>query len=100
MLSKTFIERPILSNVIGIIIVLLGAVSILGLPVAQYPAMTPPTIQVTTNWPGANAKLIQELVGSNIETQVNGVQDMLYMQSYSTDGHLQPNRHVRCWHRP
>jgi hydrophobic/amphiphilic exporter-1 (mainly G- bacteria), HAE1 family len=85
MLSKTFIERPILSNVIGIIIVLLGVVSIFGLPIAQYPAMTPPTIQVSTNWPGANAKLIQELVGSNIETQVNGVQDMLYMQSYSTD---------------
>lgn len=85
MLSKTFIERPILSNVIGIIIVLLGVVSIFGLPVAQYPAMTPPTIQVNTNWPGANAKLVQELVGSNIETQVNGVQDMLYMQSYSTD---------------
>ena len=85
MLSKTFIERPILSNVIGIIIVLLGVVSIFGLPIAQYPAMTPPTIQVTTNWPGANAKLIQQLVGSNIEAQVNGVQDMLYMQSYSTD---------------
>jgi len=47
--------------------------------------MTPPTIQVNTSWPGANAKLIQELVGSNIESQVNGVQDMLYMQSYSTD---------------
>lgn len=85
MFSKIFIERPILSNVIGIIIVLIGAVSIFGLPIAQYPAMTPPTIQVTTNWPGANAKLIQELVGSNIETQVNGVDGMLYMQSYSTD---------------
>ncbi|UOD49723.1 efflux RND transporter permease subunit [Orrella daihaiensis] len=85
MLSKTFIERPILSNVIGIIIVLIGAVSIFGLPVAQYPQMTPPTIQVTTNWPGANAKLIQQLVGSNIENQVNGVQGMLYMQSFSTD---------------
>lgn len=85
MLSKTFIERPILSNVIGIIIVLIGAVSIFGLPVAQYPPMTPPTIQVTTTWPGANAKLIQQLVGSNIENQVNGVQGMLYMQSFSTD---------------
>ena len=85
MLSKIFIERPILSNVIGIIIVLIGAVSIFGLPVAQYPQMTPPTIQVTTNWPGANAKLIQQLVGSNIETQVNGVEGMLYMQSFSTD---------------
>lgn len=85
MLSKTFIERPILSNVIGIIIVLIGAVSIFGLPVAQYPQMTPPTIQVTTSWPGANAKLIQQLVGSNIENQVNGVDGMLYMQSYSTD---------------
>ena len=85
MLSKTFIERPILSNVIGIIIVLIGAVSIFGLPVAQYPQMTPPTIQVTTTWPGANAKLVQQLVGSNIENQVNGVEGMLYMQSYSTD---------------
>jgi HAE1 family hydrophobic/amphiphilic exporter-1 len=85
MLSKTFIERPILSNVIGIIIVLLGLVSIFGLPVAQYPAMTPPTIQVTANWPGANARLIQQLVASNIESQVNGVDGMLYMQSYSTD---------------
>lgn len=85
MLSKTFIERPILSNVIGIIIVLIGAVSIFGLPVAQYPQMTPPTIQVSTNWPGANAKLIQQLVASNIENQVNGVEGMLYMQSFSTD---------------
>ena len=85
MLSKLFIERPILSNVIGIIIVLIGAVSIFGLPVAQYPQMTPPTIQVTTAWPGANAKLVQELVGSNIENQVNGVDGMLYMQSFSTD---------------
>lgn len=85
MLSKTFIDRPILSNVIGIIIVLIGAVSILGLSVAQYPNMTPPTIQVTTNWPGASGRLIQELVASNIETQVNGVDGMLYMQSYSTD---------------
>lgn len=85
MLSKTFIERPILSNVIGIIIVLIGAVSIFALPVSQYPQMTPPTIQVTTSWPGANAKLVQELVGSNIENQVNGVDGMLYMQSFSTD---------------
>ena len=85
MLSKTFIERPILSNVIGIIIVLIGAVSIFGLPISQYPQMTPPTIQVTTNWPGASAKLIQQLVASNIESQVNGVDGMLYMQSYSTD---------------
>jgi HAE1 family hydrophobic/amphiphilic exporter-1 len=85
MLSKIFIERPILSNVIGIIIVLIGAVSVFGLPVSQYPNMVPPTIQVTTNWPGASGRLIQELVASNIETQVNGVDGMLYMQSYSTD---------------
>lgn len=85
MLSKTFIERPILSNVIGIIIVLIGAVSMFGLPVTQYPQITPPTIQVSTTWPGANAKLVQQLVASNIETQVNGVDGMLYMQSYSTD---------------
>jgi hydrophobic/amphiphilic exporter-1 (mainly G- bacteria), HAE1 family len=85
MLSKIFIERPILSNVIGIIILLIGAVSISGLPVAQYPNMVPITIQVSTNWPGASGRLIQELVASNIETQVNGVDGMLYMQSFSSD---------------
>ncbi len=85
MLSKYFIERPVLGNVIALITMLIGAVSIFGLPIAQYPPMTPPTVQVTTSWPGASASLVQQLVASNIETQVNGVDGMLYMESDSTN---------------
>ncbi|MDO9025565.1 efflux RND transporter permease subunit, partial [Zwartia sp.] len=85
MLSKFFIERPVLGNVIALITMLIGAVSIFGLPIAQYPPMTPPTVQVTTMWPGASASLVQQLVASNIENQVNGVENMLYMQSDSTN---------------
>jgi hydrophobic/amphiphilic exporter-1 (mainly G- bacteria), HAE1 family len=62
-------------------------VALLGLPVAQYPPLTPPTIQVTANYPGANARTVQEVVARSIEQQVNGVEGMLYMQSYaSNDG--------------
>jgi HAE1 family hydrophobic/amphiphilic exporter-1 len=85
MLSKFFIERPVLGNVIALITMLIGAVSIFSLPIAQYPPMTPPTVQVTTMWPGASASLVQRLVASNIENQVNGVENMLYMQSDSTN---------------
>jgi HAE1 family hydrophobic/amphiphilic exporter-1 len=85
MLSKYFIERPVLGNVIALITMLIGAVSIFGLPIAQYPPMTPPTVQVTTSWPGASAALVQQLVASNVENQVNGVQNMLYMSSDSTN---------------
>ncbi len=85
MLSKYFIERPVLGNVIALITMLIGAVSIFGLPIAQYPPMTPPTVQVTTSWPGASAALVQQLVASNVENQVNGVENMLYMQSDSTN---------------
>ena len=85
MLPKFFIERPVLANVIALIMVLIGAVSIFGLPISQYPNIVPPTIQVTTSYPGANASLVQQLVASNIETQVNGVDGMLYMESSSTN---------------
>ena len=87
MFSKFFIERPILSNVIAIVIIILGAVSILVLPVAQYPNVTPPTVQVTTRYPGASAQTVIDTVALPIEQQVNGVQGMLYMQSTSaSDG--------------
>ena len=85
MLSKFFIERPVLANVIALIMVLIGAVSINSLPIAQYPNIVPPTIQVTARYPGASATLVQQLVASNIETQVNGVDGMLYMESASTN---------------
>ncbi len=85
MLSKFFIERPVLANVIALIMMLIGGVSIFGLPISQYPNIVPPTIQVSTRYPGASATLVQQLVASNIETQVNGVDGMLYMESASTN---------------
>ena len=87
MLSRFFIERPVLSNVLAIIIIILGAVSILVLPVAQYPNVTPPTVQVTTRYPGASAQTVIDTVALPIEQQVNGVPGMIYMQSTSaSDG--------------
>src|SRR3954465_3339986 len=87
MISKFFIERPVLSNVIAILMILIGAVSLYNLAIAQYPDVVPPTVQVTTRYPGASAKTVIDTVALPIEQQVNGGEDMLYMQSYSaSDG--------------
>ena len=86
-MSKFFIERPVLANVIAIITVLLGAVCLYSLPVAQYPRIVPPTIQVTTNFAGASAETVASTVGIPIEHSVNGVENSIYMQSNSgSDG--------------
>ena len=87
MMSRFFIERPVLANVLALVIVLIGAVAVYTLPVAQYPNVLPPTVQVTTRYPGASARTIVDNVALPIEQQVNGVQGMLYMQSQSaSDG--------------
>ncbi|MGH8115272.1 MAG: efflux RND transporter permease subunit, partial [Rhodanobacteraceae bacterium] len=87
MISKFFIERPVLANVIAILIVVIGAIAVLTLPVAQYPDVVPPTVQVTTRYPGASARTVIDTVALPIEQQVNGVEGMIYMQSYAaSDG--------------
>jgi HAE1 family hydrophobic/amphiphilic exporter-1/multidrug efflux pump len=78
-----FIERPVFSSVIALIMILVGGLAILGLPIAQYPQVIPPQVTVTTALPGANADVVTQSVAAPIEQQVNGSQDMLYMGSKS-----------------
>ncbi len=85
MLSRIFINRPRLAAVVSIVITLAGLVALLNIPVAQYPQITPPTIQVSATYPGASAETLADTVASPIEAAVNGVEDMLYMSSSCSD---------------
>jgi len=84
MISQFFIERPILANVIAFITIILGLVALMGLPVSQYPQIVPPTIQVSTRYPGASADVIAATIGVPIEQAVNGVENSIYMSSTSS----------------
>jgi hydrophobic/amphiphilic exporter-1 (mainly G- bacteria), HAE1 family len=82
---KTFIERPVLSTVISIIIVILGVLGLVSLPVSQYPEIAPPTVVVTANYTGANANVILRNVVTPLEQQINGVEGMTYITSTATN---------------
>ena len=85
MFTRFFIDRPIFASVLSIIVVLAGTVALFTLPVAQYPEITPPTVEVSAVYPGGNARTVGDTVAAPIEQQVNGVEDMMYMTSRSTN---------------
>ncbi|MBI3410731.1 MAG: efflux RND transporter permease subunit [Planctomycetes bacterium] len=85
MFARFFIDRPVLAWVISIVIVLIGLIAAGLLPISQYPQITPPTVRVTANYPGANAQVVADTVAAPIEQQVNGVEGMLYMSSQSSN---------------
>jgi HAE1 family hydrophobic/amphiphilic exporter-1 len=88
-ISHFFIERPVFAAVVAILITLVGAIAFPNLPIAQYPDITPPTVTVTTTYPGASAETLADSVATPIEEQINGVENMLYLSSQATgDGHL------------
>jgi hydrophobe/amphiphile efflux-1 (HAE1) family protein len=84
-----FIERPVFAGVLSIVTIIVGAIAIFTLPIAQYPEIAPPTVTVSASYPGANAKTVAETVATPIEEQINGVEGMIYMSSQSTnDGNM------------
>jgi len=84
MISAIFIERPRLAFVISIVLIVAGALALISLPVTQYPPITPPVVQVTASYPGADAETIADNVGAPLESSINGVEDMIYMSSTSS----------------
>ncbi len=88
-ISRFFIDRPIFAGVLSVIILLAGALSLFQLPISEYPEVVPPSVVVRAQFPGANPKVIAETVASPLEEAINGVEDMLYMQSQAnSDGNL------------
>src|SRR5210317_1689932 len=86
-MGNFFVNRPIVAMVIAIIIVIVGGVSVIGLPIEQYPNLTPPIVEVRATYTGANALNVEESVATPLEQEMNGVDNMIYMKSTnSNDG--------------
>ena len=85
MLARFFIDRPIFAWVLSLVIILIGGVAAFALPIDMYPPITPPTVQVTCSYPGANAQVVADTIAAPLEQQVNGVEGMIYMSSQSTN---------------
>src|SRR5271165_2273835 len=85
MFSRFFIHRPIFASVLSIVITLAGGIAVWVLPIAQYPEITPPTVEVSASYPGADAQTVADTVAAPIEQQVNGVEGMMYMSSQCTN---------------
>ncbi len=101
MIADTFIRRPVTAIVISIVIVLVGVLALLNLPVSQYPDITPPTVQITGSFTGADAQTVEQTVTTPIETQVNGTPGMAYLQSNSTsDGRTTINVNLKVGTNP
>ncbi|HEV3106741.1 MAG TPA: efflux RND transporter permease subunit [Trinickia sp.] len=88
-ISKFFIDRPIFAGVLSVLVLLAGVIALFQLPISEYPEVVPPSVVVHAQYPGANPKVIAETVASPLEEQINGVEDMLYMQSQAnSDGNM------------
>jgi HAE1 family hydrophobic/amphiphilic exporter-1/multidrug efflux pump len=83
-MAKFFIHRPVFAIVISLLILITGGISIGTLPIAQYPPISPPTVQVEINYPGANAETVEQSIATNVEAEVNGAENMIYMSSKSS----------------
>jgi len=86
-MAKFFIHRPVFAIVISLVIVIAGAMSLMTLPVAQFPQISPPTVQVNIYYPGASAETVEESIATPVEQEVNGAENMIYFSSKcSSDG--------------